>query len=279
MKKVLTLIALTAGLTINAQINTPQPSPAATVKQTVGLTNVEVEYSRPNRRDRVVFGDLVAYDKLWRTGANKNVTVTTDDVLIFGTDTLSAGSYALFTKPGKESWTFYFYTDTENWGTPENWDEAKIALEVNAKSASTSGMVESFTIGFDNVDTDGANMILSWEKTMVSVPFKVATNDRVMANISSVMSGPSANDYYRAADYYLSQNKDLEQALVWIDKSFELRGSEPYWMLRKKSLIQAGLGKKKDAIATAKKSLEAAREAGNDDYVKMNEDSIAEWSK
>lgn len=279
MKKVLTLIAITTGIAINAQIETPQPSPAATAKQTVGLTNVEVEYSRPNRRDRVIFGDLVSYDKMWRTGANKNVIVTTDDILVFGTDTLKAGSYALFTKPGKESWTLYFYTDTENWGTPENWDDAKVALQTSAKSAKTSGMVESFTIGFDDVETDGANLVLSWEQTMVSVPFKVATNDRVMTSINNVMSGPSANDYYRAADYYLSQNKDLEQALVWIDKSFELRGNEPFWMLRKKSLIQAGLGKKKDAIATAKKSLEAAREAGNEDYVKMNEESIAEWSK
>ena len=279
MKNILSIAACTVALSVSAQISTPQPSPAATAKQTVGLTNVEVVYSRPHRRDRVIFGDLVPYDKMWRTGANKNAMITTDDMMIFGSDTLNAGTYAIFTKPGKDKWSIYFYTDTENWGTPENWEDSKVAVEVSAKPMALSNMVESFTIAFENVETDGANLEFSWEKTKVSVPFTVATKSRVMANIESVMSGPSANDYYRAADYYLAEGKDLEQALNWINKSFEMRGSAPFWMLRKKSLILAGLGKKKEAIAVAKESLEAAQKAGNEDYVKMNEDSIKEWSK
>lgn len=279
MKNIIAIAACSLAVSVSAQIKTPQPSPAATAKQTVGLTEVEVVYSRPHRRGRTIFGDLVSYDKLWRTGANKNVVITTDDVLIFGKDSLEAGSYAVFTKPGKDAWKVYFYSDTENWGTPQKWDDSKVALETSAKTMKTGSTVESFTIAFEDVTADGAHLEFSWENTKVALPFTVSTKDRVMANIESVMSGPSAGDYYRAADYYLSQNKDLDQALTWMNKALEMRGNAPFWMLRKKSLIEAGLGKKKEAIATAKKSLEAAKEAGNDDYVKMNEDSIKEWSK
>ncbi len=279
IKTILAACACSFAVLATAQVKTPQPSPSAEIKQTVGLTNVEIAYSRPHRRDREVFGNLVPFDKLWRTGANKNVVVSTDDVLIFGKDTLAAGSYALFTKPGKSQWELYFYTDTENWGTPREWVDSKVALKVMAKPMKTSNMIESFTIAVEDVQIDGANLELSWEQTKVSVPFAVATNDRVLENIESVMSGPSSNDYYRSADYYLTQKKDLKQALTWMDKALEMRGNEPFWMLRKKSLIQAELGMTKEAIATAKKSLEAAKEAGNDDYVKMNEDSIKEWSK
>lgn len=280
MKNIIAIVACSLAVSVNAQIKTPQPSPAATAKQTVGLTDVEVAYSRPHRRGRTIFGDLVSYDKLWRTGANKNAIISTDDLLVVGKgDTLKAGSYAIFTKPGKDFWTVYFYNDTENWGTPNKWDDSKVAAMVTVKPTKTNDVIESFTIAFQDVTADGANLEFSWENTKVAVPFTVNTKNSVMANIESVMSGPSAGDYYRAADYYLSQNKDLDQALTWMNKAFEMRGNAPFWMLRKKSLIEAGLGKKKEAIATAKKSLEAAKEAGNDDYVKMNEDSIKEWSK
>ena len=192
---------------------------------------------------------------------------------------MDAGTYAIFTIPAKDQWTIYFYTDTENWGTPEEWDQSKVAVKVSARSAQLNDIVESFTIAFENVEAEAASLEFSWEKTKVSVPFAVNTNARVMDNIESVMAGPSSNDYYRAADYYLAQDKDLEQALEWMNKAMEMRENEPFWMLRKKSLIQSRLGRTKEAIETAHKSLVAAKEAGNDDYVKMNEDSIEEWSK
>lgn len=278
MKRILTLTLVLSAFGLNAQIVTPQPSPASTLKQTVGLTEVEITYSRPAKRGRVVFGDLVAYDEVWRTGANKNAMITTSDLLLFGKDSLKAGTYAIFTKPGKSSWEIYFYTDTENWGTPEVWDAAKVALTVKAEAVNKSESVESFTIQLENVETNGAVLSIMWDKVDVNIPFKVNTSERVMANIAKVMGGPSAGDYYRAADYYLSEKKDLAQALEWINTSLSMDKEQKFWVLRRKSLIQAELGDYKGAIETANLSMEAAKTAKNNDYVKMNQDSITEWT-
>ena len=267
-------------LSLSAQIETPQPSPAAKTWQTVGLTEVTVEYSRPGKKDRVIFGDLVPYDKMWRTGANKNTMITVSDVLIFGKDSLQAGTYAIFTTPKSgKSWDIYFYSDTENWGTPENWSDDKVALKTTATVSKTTSVTESFTIGIDNVMMDGAELSFTWDKVKASVAFTVPTKEAVVANINSVMSGPSAGDYYKAADFYLSQKMELPKALEYINKALEMRGDNPFWYLRRKALIQAELGDYKNAIETAKLSLAAAKEANYEGYIKSNEKSIEEWSK
>ncbi|MEJ6583555.1 MAG: DUF2911 domain-containing protein [Crocinitomicaceae bacterium] len=279
MKKLLVGITLFASTGLMAQISAPQMSPSAKMEQTVGLTNITVEYSRPSKRDRVVFGDLVPMNEMWRTGANKNTIITTSDVLIFGKDTLKAGTYALFTKPTSSEWAIYFYTATENWGTPEEWNAENVALEVKVKSQALNDVVETFTIGIESVSMNDAVLALSWDKTKVAAKFTVATKAQVNASIKKVMAGPSANDYYRAADYKYSEKEDLKQALEWINKSVEMSGAEaPFYVLRKKALLQAELGDKKGAIATAKLSLEGAKKAGYDAYIKANEESIKEWS-
>lgn len=264
---------------ITAQITTPAPSPAAKTWQTVGLTEITIEYSRPSKRDRAIFGELVPYDKMWRTGANKNPVITSSDMLIFGNDTLPAGTYAIFTKPGQKIWEIYFYTDTENWGTPEKWNDELVALKTTASVSKMSTVAESFTIGLNDVTADGAELSFSWDQTKASVSFGVATKDAVMASIEKVMSGPGANDYYKTASYYLAEKTQLETALEYINKGLEMRDEKPFWYLRKKALIQAELGDTKGALASAKLSMEAAKLAGNDDYVRMNEKSIEEWSK
>ncbi len=280
MKNVLFALSCTAVMSASAQIETPQPSPAAEVKQTVGLTEVSISYCRPSKKDREIFGSLVPFDEMWRTGANKNTMITTDKILIFGSDTLQAGTYAIFTKPSKEAWEVYFYTDTENWGTPENWDDTKVAVKVSGSTASMNDVTETFTIGFENLTSKGADLTLTWDKTKVSVPFKVNTEAQVMAGIDKVMNGPTSNDYYRAANYYLEEKKDMKQALTWVNKSIEMDGGEgKFWVLRRKALIQAEMGDYQAAIETAKKSKAGAEEAGYDNYIKMNEESIAEWSK
>lgn len=280
MKKLLVAICAVATTTSFAQIETPQPSPAAKISQSVGMNSIDVEYSRPLKRDRVIFGDLVPYDQMWRTGANKNTMLTTDDIMIFGNDTLQPGTYAIFTKPMKgKAWEVYFYTDTENWGTPEKWDDAKVAVKAMAMVTSLNNSTESFTIGIDNVDMDAAELSFAWEKTKASVKFNVPTDERVRASIATVMAGPSAADYYKAADYYLSKKIELETALQYMDKALAMRDDQPFWYLRKKALIQAELGDYKGAIETAKLSLEGAKKANYDSYIKSNEKSIEEWSK
>ena len=279
MKHLFLGFALLSSVAASAQIKTPQPSSAATFEETVGLTTIKIEYSRPSARGRKVFTDVVPFDEIWRTGANKNTIITTSDALVFGKDTLKAGTYAIFTKPSRTDWEFYFYTNTENWGTPEKWEADKVALTVKAQALAAVTPIETFTLGINNIDINGATLNLSWGSLVVNVPFTVLTDAAVEKSIAQVMSGPGAGDYYRAADYYLAAEKDPKKALEWINKSVELMGDAPFYVLRKKSLIQAANKDFKGAIATAKVSLEKSKAAGNNDYVKMNEASIAEWSK
>lgn len=279
MKKLLVGITLFASTGLMAQISAPQLSPSAKFEQKVGLTDITVEYSRPSKRDRVVFGELVLMDEVWRTGANKNTMITTSDPMVFGKDTLKAGTYAIFTKPGVSEWSIYFYTDIENWGTPEEWNDENVALEVKAKAKALNDVVETFTIAVESISLNDAVLTLAWDKTKVAAMFAVPTKAKVNASIAKVMAGPSANDYYRAADYKYSEKEDLKQALEWINKSVEMSGDDaPFYVLRKKALLQAELGDKKGAIATAKLSLEGAKKAGYEAYIKANEASIKEWS-
>ncbi|MFT6500430.1 MAG: hypothetical protein ACJASQ_000539 [Crocinitomicaceae bacterium] len=280
MKKIMIALLTLGSFSLTAQITAPAPSPAAKVWQTVGLTEVTIDYSRPLKRDRVIFGDLVAYDKMWRTGANKNAMITTSDMLIFGTDTLKAGTYSIFTTPKKgKSWDVYFYTDSENWGTPEKWDDKLVAVKTTATVSTSKTITESFTIAIDNVTMNGAELSFAWDDTKAVVSFAVPTNDAVLASINKVMNGPSAGDYYSAASFYLTQKTELALALKYINNALDMKEKKPFWYLRKKALIQAEMGDFKGATATAKLSMEAAKDAGNDDYVNSNTKSIEEWSK
>ena len=280
MKKIILFVAVAfTAISTNAQIKTPAPSPAATVKQVVGLTDVEVNYSRPGMKGRTIFGDLVPFGKLWRTGANANSTVSfSEDVIIDG-KTLKKGTYAIFTTPKADNWEVTFYSDTNNWGTPEEWKEANVALKTSAKPETLNRNVESFTIGVNALDNNFGVLEISWEKTLVPVKFLVPTEKTAMASIEKALGGPSSNDYFSAAQYYFQSNADLAQSLAYANKALELNKEKPFYMLRLKSLIQAKSGDKKGAIETAKLSLAGATAAKNNDYVKMNNESIAEWSK
>lgn len=283
MKHTLFALFLIFGISasVNAQVKSPQPSPAAKIEQTVGLTDLSIAYSRPGVKGRTVFGDLVPYGKVWRTGANKAVQFSTSTDIKFGGKDVKAGTYALFTLPGKDKWDVILYTDTEIWGTPETWEESKEAARVTVPVKNLTDHVESFTISIDNIQNSAdADLSISWAKTKVTVKITTPTNEIAQKSIDATMAGPSSGDYYSAANYYLESGKDMDQAYKWINKAIEMReGETPFWMLRRKSLIEANLGMKKEAIETAKLSLAAAEKAGNADYVKMNKDSIAEWSK
>lgn len=271
-----------ANFAVEAQVKTPQPSPKSVLNQVVGLTDVTVEYSRPSAKGRVVFGDLVPFGKLWRTGANANSTVSfSEDVVINGT-TVKKGKYAIFTLPKADMWEIILYTTTDNWGLPENYDVNKVAVSLNVDPVVLNNNVETFTIGINNLTNDSATLDISWEKTMVSMKFEVPTQKAAMASIAKVLAGPTAGDYFSSAQYYYQSNGDLNKALEYVNKAVSMvkPGEEaPYWHLRLKSLIQGKLGDKKGAIETAKLSLAGAEKDGNGDYVKMNNDSIKEWSK
>ena len=278
MKKIVLLFcAAISVFALNAQVTTPQPSPSISIEQKVGLTDVSLKYSRPAMRGRTVFGNLVPYGKLWRTGANANTVIAfSDDVKIGGT-TLKEGAYAIYTKPAADSWEVIFYTDTNNWGTPRKWDEAKVAATTSVSVNKLPFSVESFTIDLNNITNNGANLQIYWENTHIAIPIEVPTENAVLASINTTMAGPSVNDYYAAAVYYLQEGKDLNKAKEWIDLAITKREQPAFWMYRQKSLIHAKLGDKKGAVTAAKESLKLAKEANNNDYVKLNQDSLKEW--
>lgn len=280
MKKILFVLAMMmVTYFTEAQIKTPAPSPKATLTQMVGLTEVQINYSRPSAKGRTIFGDLVPFGKLWRTGANENSTISfSEDVTING-KILSKGKYALFTTPKADTWEIIFYSVTDNWGIPEVWDETKVALKANAVPEMTDRNVESFTISINNLDINFAELELSWEKTYVALKFEVPTQKTALANIEKALAGPTAGDYFSSAQYLFQSNVDAAKALVYVNKALDMKQEKPFWYLRLKSLIQFKIGDKKGAIETAKLSLSAAEIAKNQDYIKMNKESIEEWSR
>ena len=264
--------------TTKLKITTPQPSPKATVEQRVGLTDVSVEYSRPGVRGRTIFGDLVPFGKTWRTGANSNTKITfSSDVSIDG-QTLNAGSYGLYTVPNENSWEVIFYSESDNSGVPRDWDDTKIIAKTSVEVYSMPMNVETFTITFDDVSSTSAVIGLLWEKTYVGIKFEVPTDKLVSETIDAVMAAsPEAGDYYNAAIYYRQQDIDIKKANEWMEKAMSLTEKPAFWQLRQQSLIYAKMGETEKAIAVAEKSLELSKEAGNEAYIKMNTQSLAEW--
>jgi hypothetical protein len=280
MKKLLlVLLAITTVHTIEAQIATPQPSPFTKIEQKVGLTDFVLEYSRPNVRERKVFGDLVPFDQVWRLGANQNTKITFNTSVNVGTTTLKAGTYAMYAIPNATTWEVIFYSDATNGGLPAKWDDSKVVAKTNVEIYPLPMNIETFTISFDDLTSNSAVLGIMWEKTYVGVKIYVPTDDIALKSINDVMNAnPTANDYFNAAAYYFQENKDIKQAKTWIDKAITMAGDKaPFWQLRQQSLIYAKAGDKAGAIAAAKKSLTASEAAGNGDYVKMNKDSLKEW--
>ena len=265
--------------TTKLKITTPQPSPKATVEQRVGLTDISVEYSRPGVKGRAVFGDLVPYGKTRRTGANFNTKVTfSSDVSIDG-QTLNAGSYGLYTVPNKNSWEVMFYSESDNSGVPRDWDDTKVVAKTSVEVYSMPMNVETFTITFDDVSGTSAVIGLLWEKTYIGIKFEVPTDKLVSETIDAVMAAsPEAGDYYNAAIYYRQQDLDIKKANEWMEKAMSLTEKPAFWQLRQQSLIYAKMGDTEKAIAVAEKSLELSKKAGNEAYIKMNTQSLAEWS-
>jgi len=277
LRNILILLAL-AG-TVNAQISVPAPSPLSTVEQKVGLTDVSVTYSRPSVKGRTIFGDLVPYGKMWRLGANASTKIkTSDDITINGHD-VPAGTYALYAIPNQDSWTIVIHSNTSYWGTGgSKYKEEEDLVRFDVKANNQYPVkVETMTFQFSNLTSSGCNLEFLWENTQVVLDIKTNVDEQVMKEIDVKMKGVSSATYYQAARYYYDNDKDLDKAYEWI--KLALVDNEKFWMVRQKALIEAKLGKYKDAIATANKSKDLAEKAGNEDYVRMNEKSIAEWSK
>ena len=264
-----------------SQIKTPRVSPASAIEQMVGLTEIEVEYSRPSKRGRDIFGNVVPFGKIWRTGADNCTTISFSTDVVINSQTIKSGKYSIFSIPNKETWEVMFYSETDLWGVPKDFDKNKVVFKSSFKlnKSGINSTLETFTIAFDNITNNDANMTFSWDDVSVSVNINVPTKKIVSDNIKEVMSGsPSPSDYYSAAVYYKQENMNLDTALKWINKAIDLFENPRFYQLRQQSLIMAANKKYSDAIVVAKESLKLSIEADNKDYVKMNKESISEWT-
>lgn len=270
-------------LTVVGQIQTPRPSPTATIKQKVALTEVEVNYSRPGMKGRKVFGDVVAYNEIWRTGANAVTTIKFADAVNVNGVAIPAGKYAMLSIPGEKEWTVIISKDSAMDGVSaykQEFDAARVLV----KPRLLRDAVESFTIDFGSFKDEGATLSLLWENTAIDLQISMDIDSKIEAAIRATLleskNEPKAGDYHNAAVYYMGKDKNLDQALVWMNKSVEM-STDAFWYVHRKAELLGKMGKKDEAIQTAEKSLAMAKANADGDfgYVKRNEELIAKLKK
>ncbi len=275
MKKTLSLSAIGCLLLLSTSaqtFRTPSPSVPQFIRQDFGLSTIELSYSRPGVKGRKIFGDLVPYDKVWRTGANQATTLTFGDTVSIGGVAIAPGKYGLLSIPGAEEWTFIItrQTDVTN---PAAYKQDQDIVRVHASPHTLPFSVETFTLEFSNVTGNSCNLDLLWDNLAVGIPINTNTDAKVMAQIGNTMNKDN-HPYYQAAFYYLENGKDLNKALEWFDKSIA-QDPTAYFAVYQKARCLAKLGRKQEAISTAQKSIDLAKQANNNDYVVLNQKLIA----
>ncbi len=284
LKKILKATALIIALlfsnadsTFAQQLKVPAPSPLQTIDQAFGLSNLKIEYSRPSVKGRSIFGDLVPYGKTWRTGANASTKITFgEDVKIAGMP-LVAGTYAVYSIPGADSWDILIYKDLKLGGDVAEYKAENEVLRFKVKPTTLSNKVETFTINFADMTPTSTNIELLWDKTRIAFGVTTDIDEKVMKNIETALE-KDTRPYFQAANYYFENGKDLTAALKWSNLAIE-SNPKAYWMYHLKAKIQNKLKDTKGAIETAQRSMELAKEDKNDDYVKLNEKLIGEAKK
>ena len=274
MKKILLLSAIFCYSFISGQIKTPQPSPTATITQKVGVSDISVEYSRPGAKGREIFGGLVSYGKMWRTGANKATKITFNENCVFGGAKVKKGSYSLFTIPGEKEWTVVLNKNTELWGVGE-YDEENQVCSIVAKAIITKDFTESFTIDFVTFQSFSAIMSLKWANTKIDIKIESLEAKKLEKQYLELLTkGPSANDYYNGAKFFADNTSEYEMALEWINTAVKKR-PDAFWMQFHKARILKKMGNNKESILVAEGVIELAREKKDDyGYIKRSEDLI-----
>ncbi|MEO6329640.1 MAG: DUF2911 domain-containing protein [Ginsengibacter sp.] len=272
MKKILLAVLCFIALSSPAQIKTPAPSTTQTIKQDFGLSNIELTYSRPNMKGRKIFGDLVPYGKMWRTGANGATRIKFGDDVTVGGQAVKAGEYALYTIPNADEWEIILNKGVTNGGLSGYKTEEDV-VRFKVKPITMPVPAETFTMQFANVGATSVDLHLRWDKTVVPITITTDIDTKVMGQINDLMNKDN-RPYYQAALYYSDNGKDLNQAVKWFDKAIE-DNPKAYYMYYQKANTLVKLGKKDEAKAVAQKSMDLAREQKNDDYVALNEKLIA----
>jgi hypothetical protein len=270
MKKILFACALFCAASItNAQVKMPAPSPTQKIKQDFALGSVELTYSRPSIKGRKIFGDLVPFGKVWRTGANSATLIKFNDAVEIAGKKIDTGSYALYTIPNEGSWEIIINKGTTNWGTNGYTDSGDV-VRFKVPSMKMATAVETFTMQFANIKPESCELHIMWDKTAIAIPITALIKDRMRASVEKGMMGEK-KAYWSAAQFYFEYDKNNTKALEAIKGAVET-DPKAFWMWLYKAKIEKEMGDKAAAMASSKTSLELAKAEKNDDYVKMNQD-------
>ncbi len=254
----------------------PQASPTESIKVTVGVTEIGIVYSRPSARGRVMLGGNNPYGVVWRTGANSATRISFSTPVTLQGSHVEAGTYELFTIPGRDEWTVILQKAGNQWGA-YSYDEKNDVLRVTAKPVALAEPVETFTIDLNDVTADSATLDLSWEKTRVPVTVGVDVVGAFVPKLDAAMAAPGKKPYDQAALFYLDHHLDLDKANGWIDAAMAEQ-PDKFYLEYHKARILAAKGDKAGAEAEARKSIELASKSGGpakDEYVRLNEALIA----
>ena len=277
MKKILfAAIAACTFIIADAQLKTPAPSPTQTIKQDLGLSSIELAYSRPGVKGRKIFGDVVPFGNVWRTGANNATIITFGDEVTIGGTKIPAGKYGLLTIPEKKSWTIIISKQTDV-TSPSAYKAEMDVVRVSSNVMTTKTPTETFTMQFANVKPTSCDLQLMWDKSVVVLPIVTEIDGKIMASIESAMKTDKP-PYFQAAMYYMENGKDLKQALSWFNKAVEAQ-PDAFWIQHQWANCLAKLGQKSEAKTAALKSKELAIAAKNEDYVKLNDKLLKELAK
>ena len=270
-------IAVMTTTSVNAQLKTPAPSPLQTLKQAFALSDITIEYSRPSAKGRVVYGDVVPFGKVWRTGANSSTKITFgEDVKVEGMD-LKAGTYALYSVPNKDSWDLMFYKDLTLGGDVANYKKENEVLKITVKPSALTEKVETFAINVAEMTANTAAIELVWEKTRVAFKVTAEIDSKIMKTIENTIIKDN-RPYFAAASYYYENDKDLKLAGEWVDKAIA-NNPKAYWVVLLKAKIQYKAKDLKGAAVTAEQAKTLAAADQDDAYVKQAEKIIADCKK
>ena len=264
MKKKSFLILLTLIIVKSsfAQLKSPNASPRSNISQIIGLVSVNLDYSRPSKKSREIFGGLVPYNKIWRTGANNPTTISFSDYVKINNQLISAGKYHLYSVPTESTLDLVIYEKTDAWGSLPTFDKSKVIARVSSDFIDLPNTVETFTISFENISNNGSTLNIMWDNKLAIYNIDALTKDKMINNINNVMNNnPSSNDYSRAAMYYFEEDIDIEKAMEWINKAYKDSDNLRYWHLRYKALIYEKAGKLNKALEYAESGYKRAIES------------------
>ena len=262
---ILLSIFLTFSL-LNAQLKSPVASPRANLSQNIGLVNISVDYSRPSKKGRTIFGNLVPYNKIWRTGANQATTFSVSDDIKINNQLVPKGEYHIYSVPREKRLDLIIYNKTDNWGSLKEFDESLIVARVVSEFIELPFSVETFEISFDNISNNGSTINIIWDNKLAIYYLDALTKEKMITNIESVLlKNPKPIDFQKAAVYYYEEGLDKEKAFKWINKAFEGYKDPKYWQLRVKALIYNYYGMEREALKIAKEGLKQAKKSGAPD--------------